>query len=233
MKFDLQQLPPNGERIVFIHGFQPLIRKPYDMLGARLYMARRGYETLNIKYTPLDGSIAEIADAAWAKIKQAGFDAPDRPFHIIAHSMGGIVAHEMIARHNPTNLGRVVMWGTPLHGCEFADALNDSPLLGPIFKKLGGQPGQELQVKSDASFKDAKIGYEAGMIAGVSKLVPLSDIFIGEAGPHDGIVPLARTQHDGLKEHITLKISHVGMLMSPRVYLHTEHFLKSGCFTPS
>ncbi len=47
---------------------------------------------------------------------------PDAPFHIVAHSMGGLVARAFLKKHaerwrsNGTRAGRLVMLGTPNHG---------------------------------------------------------------------------------------------------------------------
>ncbi len=217
---------------VFIQGF--LNKGPLETLAASFYLRRHGYTLLRIGCSTRHGSITDIADFVWQRMEQAGLNHRAGGFDFIAHSMGGLVTHALIRRHMPGFTGRVVMWGTPLQGCEFADNLDGSRVLGPLFRLLGGQAGQDLKLAADDPERMRPLDYEAGMVAGVasSAVYPLSDLFLQGAGPHDGIVPLQRTKREGLRDHVTLDVSHAGMLVSPAVFRQTLHFLRQGRFTP-
>ncbi len=215
------------EDIVLLHG---ILKTPLELLPAAIYLRSKGYRVHILGYRTGQGSIHDIAEKVWHDMIRKGLDAPKLRLHFVAHSMGGLVVHDIIKHHAPEKLGRVVLWGTPLQGCEYADRLNDDRYTGPIFKWLWGTAGQELQIKADDPERERPMVYQAGMIAGNASLNPLARWHLEGAGVHDGIVPLARTFRTGLADHIVLPLSHTGLLVSPAVFKQTAHFLKHGRF---
>lgn len=215
------------DTVVLLHG---IVKSPIDLLAASLYFKHHGYATYRPGYSVREAGISAIADRIWANITQRGLDTPDAKIHFIGHSMGGLVIDDMLRRHQPQNLGRVVMWGTPLQGSDYADRLDASGIWGPIYRMVFREPGQGLRVAPGMPHRDQPIGYEAGVIAGTCSMNPTARLFIGAHGAHDGIVPLKRTFREGLRDHLALPVTHSGMLFSPGVMRQTAHFLKQGQF---
>lgn len=212
--------------VVLLHG---IVKNPSDVWLAARYLRKRGYRTLTPRYSVRDGGIRAMAERVWSHALKSGAEDAHK-IHFIGHSLGGLVAHEIIRAYNPPHLGRVVMWGTPLQGCEYADRMNGSGLLGPLYRLVYGKAGQELMIACENPDRFKPIGYEAGMIAGTRSLNPFSPYFLKGASPHDGVVPVARTKREGLADHIVLNIDHTFMPFSPRVWRQAGHFLAHGRF---
>mgnify|MGYP003386022606 FL=1 len=130
------------ETVVLLHG---IVKNPSDVWVASHYLRKRGYRTLTPRYSVRDGGIEAMGDRIWAHIQKNGGGDADK-LHFIGHSLGGLIADAIIRKYKPKNLGRVVMWGTPLQGCEYADRMNEGNILGPLYRWIYGAAGQELML---------------------------------------------------------------------------------------
>lgn len=209
--------------IILLHG---ILRSKTDMLPLAFYLRRHGYEALNILYPSRKKSLEELTEFIHEKIAAhpAYHDAP--ALHFVTHSMGGLIARYYIAKYRPARLGRVVMLSPPNTGSELADFLAGHKILAPLYKRFFGPAGAQL--KTDYAHQDADIDYPLGVIAGTRSINPLA---IGVLpGAHDGIVPVERTRINGMRDHITLPVTHTFMMFSPLVMRQTLQFLQSGNF---
>jgi pimeloyl-ACP methyl ester carboxylesterase len=218
----------SDHHIIFLHGF---LKKSYELFPASVYFRFKGYKTHCISYKTHGNAIENIADSVWQKMHKRGLIGASDTVHFVAHSMGGLVVHALIKKYNPANLGRVVMWGTPLQGTILADYVDGRRWLGHMFRKLGGQAGQQLMHRYNDPERQIPVNYDLGIIAGNSaRGYIFSEKYLGPKGTHDGIVPLESTWREGVKERLVLPVSHTAMLISPQVYQQTLRFLKNGHF---
>lgn len=148
------------------------------------------------------------------------------PLHIVTHSLGGLVARALIARHRPASLGRVVMLAPPNAGSELADLLFrlnlSAALLGPVAGHL-----RTLRAAADEA-ELGEVDYELGIIAGNRGLAPVPARLLPP--PHDGIVSVAATRLPGMADHIILPVPHTLMPHHPQSITQALHFLKQGRF---
>lgn len=218
-----------NETVVLLHGiFSPTL--VMDPLG--LYLKKKGYNVINLDYPWKTRRIGQLADHVNEQLIKCPAAAAEK-LHFAAHSMGGLVARALIARHRPENLGRVVMIGTPNHGSELADKLYDTGFYKALF---GKESGQELTTWACAEFNQTSaplpVDFEVGIIAANN---PLMNAFNKAAklfpGPSDGEVTIESTKIAGMKDHIIVTDEHNIMVFDPRVWKQTDHFLRHGCFT--
>jgi len=141
--------------------------------------------------------------------------------HFLGHSLGGLVALQMLAEFRDLPPGRVVLLGSPLGGSAVARKSEKIPgsskLLGDVKRSL------------ETGFTERLPGRETGMIAG-SKTIGLGMLVGGPGGPGDGTVSLSETRVDGLSDHLVLPVTHTSMLYSGEVASQTVHFLETGGF---
>jgi len=143
--------------------------------------------------------------------------------HLVGHSLGGVLALQMLNLFPTDRIGRIVCLGSPLVDSSAARRLSR---WGPGRKVVGrtlrdGVLEQPL-VSVDGS---REVGVIAGSVAlGLGAIVGRLD------SPHDGVVSVRETQLPGIADHLVLPVNHIGMLFSSKVAEQAAHFLRNGTF---
>ena len=211
---------PNRENVVLLHAIARSNRQ-MDALAKHLHAA--GYKVLNVDYPTRELSIAELADHVNEKI--AGDILRGTRVHYVGCSLGALVARALVKQHRPLNLGRVVQLAPPNQGSEVADALQN---FWP-YKKFYGPAGQQLVTRPSVRAElFGETNYELGVIAGTRSLFPLSSWLL--PGADDGRVSVTRTRVKGMKDHITLPVTHTGIAGNAEVHAQVLNFLQHGIF---
>jgi pimeloyl-ACP methyl ester carboxylesterase len=147
------------------------------------------------------------------------------PAHVVAHSLGGIIALEALEAAPGLPSGRAVLLGSPVLGSRAARAIAGWAI-GP--RILGGLGVSELARARERRWLGA---HEVGLIAG-SRSAGLGRLFASLPSPNDGTVCAEETALGGAKSRILLDVSHTGMLFSRAVAQATARFLATGRFEP-
>lgn len=192
------------------------------------HLAGQGYLVRNLGYPSTRSGLSEIVDLLLPRVAEASSAAVGGKVHLIGYSMGGLVIRAILKRYRPTNLGRVVMVGTPNGGSQIADFAKDWPL----FRKLYGPAGQQL-VTDQRAFAElfGVVDYELGIIAGNRTIDPVSSlIFGGRRVPNDGKVSVESTKLPGA-EHIVIAANHTFFPLNREMWRQASAFLASGHFT--
>ena len=195
---------PVRDTIVLVHGIAAnrLVMWP---MASRLRAA--GYIVHSWHYASLFQSIEKHAGRLYAFL--ANDLAAASRVHIVAHSMGAIVARAALNRGQLPNLGRVVLLAPPNTGSPVARMA--STILGnlvPPTRELSDQPG------SFVNQLPANCSVEVGVIA----------------ARYDLLVPALNTHLAGETDHQCLVALHSSLLISPAVVTKTVNFLTTGRF---
>lgn len=205
-----------GEPVIVIHGLwmQGLVM---GLLARRI--AGEGFTAHTWSYPTLRLSLTENAER-FAQYCQA-LAAPR--LHIVAHSMGGLVALRMLERHPHLHCGRLVLVGTPYGDSFSARRLARFPGGTTL---LGRSIGEWLAGPRARPRGDTEVGIIAGTRGfGLGRLVA-PDL----PRPNDGVVTLAETAIPGVGERIELGVGHTEMLLSREVARQCCAFLRHGRF---
>lgn len=197
--------------------------------GAGMFLIKRrlekeyGLRVLLFNYPSVRGSLDENAAKLTRFIHDQGLDGA----HLIGHSLGGVIALRMLANDADAVPGRLVCVGSPLTGSRAADFLSlqdwAEPILGHSLR-AGVVHAAANDWASDVC-QTRQVGVIAGTVPmGMGRLVTSFD------GDNDGTVAVTETQLDGAKDHICLKVSHKGMLVSNDVVDQAAAFLRRGEF---
>ena len=208
------------EGVVLLHG---ILRSNRSMRRLAERLEKEGYAVLNVNYHSRKFDILAITQNIMPQVQS--FAKSVSQINFVGHSMGGLIIRMLLSKHKFSNLGRVVMLGTPNSGSEIADFLKHNWM----YKKIFGPAGQQLitnQAELQSHF--GKVNYELGIIAGKSRLYFLANFIFRQA--HDGRVSVASTRLGGLKEHLVLDVGHSLLPLNAQVIVHTLHFLKHGTF---
>jgi len=209
--------------VLLLHGFAgaAILNRPL----ART-LRRAGYQAIELGYDSWGQSLGEIRDRLAPRLAQLDASAPDA-LHIVAHSLGGLVARALIHDRRPRSLGRVVLLGPPNNGSEIADFLNGRRLLRPVL----GRAASALVTSRPAAIDDmlGDIDYPVGIIAGNRPILPVAAArFLPR--PNDGKVSVASTLHDKAADHIVLPLAHSQLPFHSSSHRQVRHFLTHGRF---
>lgn len=141
--------------------------------------------------------------------------------HFVAHSMGGLLTLQLMLMYPDVPSGRIVLLGSPLRGSEMARRVSQWRT-GPVM--LG--KAEPTLIQGVRAWPEQR---EVGMIAGSRKFG--FGVFAGGARkPGDGTVYAEESTHEGLDDHIEIKTTHMGLLISREVARQTLFFLRHGQF---
>lgn len=207
-----------SEKILLLHG---LWLHPWAMRWLQQQFKAAGYQVITPVYPSISANSANNVTLIYKTVQQAVL-ASDR-LHIVAHSLGGILALQMLSGYSDLPFGRLVTLGTPAKGSLIAHRLAKyrclRPLIGHSFEK--GLDGRGLP---------ETLGHEWGALAG-NKPLGVGRLLGGIAEMNDGAVAVSETYHPAQKGHRILPISHSGMLFSTLVAQECIHFIQMGHFS--
>jgi len=202
-----------NESVVLVHG---LWMRSLTMRWLATRLRSRGFEPRMFGYY----SLLQDTDAVVARLADALREQPRT--HVVAHSLGGLLALRAAERIGAGGMGRVVCLGSPLAGSSAA---------ATIAARLpaGAQLVGHNRALLEAGVDHVPDGIEVGAIAGC---VPhgLGGFVARFDGEHDGSVAVAETRLPGLADHAVVRASHSGLLFSDAAVRQAAIFLREGRF---
>jgi pimeloyl-ACP methyl ester carboxylesterase len=208
----------SGEGVLLVHG---ITRSSKSMAGYRLPLEKAGFQVVPFDYPSTRVDLNASAEYLHSVIES--LEGIER-IHIVAHSMGGVVARTYRAKHRDERLNRLVLVGSPQNGAEMADLARDKANI--VFKTIFGPAGQQL-ITDQAGFlaKLPKPDVEFAVIAGghppdgINPLIP---------GDDDGIVSVASTRLAGASDYLYVESMHLALNRNATAHAATVRFLKTG-----
>ena len=200
-------------RVLLVHG---LWMRSFSMRWLATRLRSQGFEPQLFGYYSLlqdtDLVVARLADALRA---QPGI-------HVLAHSLGGLLALRAIGQAGTLDVGRIVCLGSPLAGSQAAASI------------VAGIPAGATLVGHNRALLKTGIGHiPAGVAVGaIAGCVPrgLGGLVARFACEHDGTVAVAETRVPGLCDHLVVRASHSGLLFSDAAVRQAAAFLREGRF---
>ena len=201
--------------VLLLHGL--MMRRPALWLLARR-LRRRGFAPILFDYPTLWSS----PSAAMERLAMRLYALGGGPVHIVAHSLGGLIALQACNQFQQLPTGKIVCLGSPLAGSSAARGLADKGL-----GWLAGRSGPLLR----GGLAALPAGRQVGMVAGVQSM-GLGKYFGQLEGPNDGTVALYETELEGATDRCVLPVSHTGMWFSSQVVEQVAAFFDHGRFEP-
>lgn len=208
--------------LLFVHGLW--------MTGAEALALRRrldrehGFETWLFSYRTTREPLESVVDRLCTRLRDGARSGEPGAVNVVAHSLGGLVTLACLERHGAAlPRGRLVLLGSPVQGSAAA-RMADSFGIGRWM--LGAAAARELVTPHRC---DRAAGWEIGTIAG-TRPMGLGRLLARFDEPNDGTVAVSETRLDGACDRLVLPVSHLGMLMSPRVADACGRFLRDGRF---
>jgi len=198
---------PNDELVVLVHGLgaNKLLMWP---LARRL--ARAGYRTVNWSYPSFLRTIERHGANLRELLDRLDAEPEAARIHLVAHSMGCIVARQALLSGVPRKIGRFVMLAPPNQGSPLAS------LFGPLTRCCF--PTIDQLARRPDSFVNRLLepdGLEIGVIA----------------ARVDWLVGVANTHLPCQRDHIVVSGTHSLMVFQSGVAREVVEFLRQGRFT--
>jgi pimeloyl-ACP methyl ester carboxylesterase len=207
-----------AQHVVYVHGLW--MRGGESLLLAQRLLREFGLRLHPFPYSAGTWGMEEITASLQSFVQSLDLPA----VHFVGHSLGGLVIYRYF-EHYPQQLpGRVVFLGTP---CLASRAAVQAAQLRFVSALMGPSVADELLQPRERSWT---FGRPLGIIAG-SQSIGLGQFVAGFEEDSDGTVAVSETRLPGAADHITLHVSHMGMLVSPRVARETGAFLRDGRFS--
>ncbi len=206
--------------VILLHG---LARTELSMSKVDRRLRNAGYHTVNASYPSRKYPIKKLADDTISAALKKCDTASKVSF--VTHSLGGILVRQYLAENEISHLDHVVMMAPPNKGSQVVDCLREIPgvklLQGPVISELGTDKTSVPNSLGPANFS-------VGIIAGSDT----SNLFLSSflSGPNDGKVSVESTRLDGMRDHITMPVTHSFIMKNNKVIAQTIYFLKNGKF---
>ena len=216
----IPQMVMGDDCVILLHGLARTHRSFNKMEAA---LSEAGYKTINYDYPSTRYEIEKLARDAIGDAVSQCHEAD--VIHFVTHSMGGILVRQYLSQEKIPNLGRVVMLGPPNKGSQVVDRLKNFP----GFYFMNGPAG--LQLGTDENSVPNQLGgadFDLGIIAGTSSINLMLSLML--PNPDDGKVSVENTKLEGMKDHISLPVTHPLMMKNKEVIYQVIYFLKHGTF---
>lgn len=195
-----------GEHVALLHGF---LANKFMMVPLGHRLRGHGYSTLAWGYWNMRCSLLVHAERFSRELMALDATAAVDTIHIVAHSMGSIIARAALDRFRPRKLGRFVMLAPPNHGSFVATRA--ACTIGRIL-----QPVAELSTADDSL---------------VNSLPMPGDVEIGViAAQWDALVAEKSTHPDTPHAFTTVPTFHSGLLFRRDAADLIAAFLSTGRF---
>ena len=205
---------------VFVHGLW--LTGAESLLMRRRLAASHGYQCHSFTYRTVANSMEPVVE----RLAQFVSRIDAERVHFVGHSLGGLVLYRYFERVQDGPPGRVVFLGSPTVKSRTAEKVGRLPLLSSLIGRLVTE-----ELVSASNTREWRSPRELGCIAG-TRPMGLGRFFANFDEDSDGTIGVSETKLPGHKAHVTMPVSHMGMLASRAVAAQIGEFLMNGRFAP-
>lgn len=208
--------------VILLHG---LARTSKSMRPLAEALQAANYHVVNVGYPSRKFPIAQLAELAIAPALCKCREHTPTNIHFITHSLGGILLRQYVSNHNIPELKRVVMFAPPNKGSQVVDKLKNVP----GFTALNGPAGKELGTNADSLPNTlGPVTFDLGVIAGTRSINWILSLYL--PNPDDGKVSLENTKIEGMRDFLSVPVSHPFIMKDKNTIRQSVNYLKLGHF---
>jgi len=192
-----------------------------SLILARRLQRESGMPVHAFRYRSVSETMPEVIARLNAFVRGLGAER----LHLVGHSLGGLVIYRLLEKYPDLPPGRVVFLGTP--AVSSRAAVLATRRIRWAVSLLGRCVAEELLTSHARRWSAER---PLGLVAG-TRPMGMGQFFARFDEDCDGTIAVSETRLPGATDHITLPVSHMGMLLSGRVARETWSFLQSGRFS--
>jgi len=204
---------------VFVHGLW--LTGAESVLLRKRIATRYGFQCHSFTYRTVGSSVEPVIGQLTDFVRRIDADR----VHFVGHSLGGIVLHRYFEAAKDLPPGRVVFLGSPTVKSKTAEKVGRLP----VFRSMIGRMVTDELVNPTCT-REWRCERELGCIAG-TRPMGLGRFFARFDEECDGTIGVSETKLPGHSAHMTLPVSHMGMLVSAEVARQVGEFLVHGRFS--
>ncbi|AQA20334.1 hypothetical protein BST95_15205 [Halioglobus japonicus] len=200
--------------VILLHG---LFRSSLSLKPMQWYLDHAGYTTVNLSYPSLLYPIPELAEMAVTQSLRTCHSRGAHQINFVTYSFGGILVRQYASVQPIQGMQRAGMLGPPDGGSHVAFYYSSFEFLQPIESDVLVQLG-----KGDESIllTLGPVAFELDVIASTIPDITLLPSFPDELS--DGTVSLSEARVPGVKELLTMPVTHTVMILNPEVMRHSD-----------
>lgn len=204
--------------VVYVHGLW--LSGDESLILRRRLEKGFGFRVHAFRYSSTWSAMSEIT----GRLQEFVRELSSPTVHFVGHSLGGLVIYRFLERFPDQPAGRAVFLGTP---CVASRAAVQAGRIRFIASLMGKSVAEELLRPRERCWT---LSRDLGIIAGTQP-IGVGQFLAQFEEDCDGTVAVSETRLAGATDHILLPVSHMGMLVSPRVARETGTFLTEGRFS--
>lgn len=200
-------LTQDRPHVVFIHG---IAAPRFVFLYLKWHFWRCGFRSSIFGYRSVFKTIPIHADTFIKTLQKLDNDPAINEFHIVAHSMGGIVTRQALLKFRPAKLKRFLMLSTPNDGSSAARKLSASIFrFSKTLKQISDEEGSYVR----------ELGFPEGVEVGA--------IYASL----DRVVTRQSSQPTEDAPFVEIRSGHNDLLVRPSTARAAVEFLRTGKFS--
>jgi len=204
--------------IVFVHG---AVVNGWEMGLLRHRLGQLGYRVRQFEYQ----SMLKGLDYNVLRLRDFIREAEGEVLHVVGHSMGGVLTRRVFEQAPDPRPGRLVAIGSPLRDCWVGRRIDRFHHHWGRYL-VGRTVHDHISRPHDPAWHGSR---DFGVIAGTYPF-GIGAIFQSHPRPSDGVVLLHETCLEGVRDQVTFRLNHFGMLFSKRCCAQIARFLALGAF---
>ncbi len=203
---------------VFVHGLW--LTGAESALMRRRLATRHGFECHSFSYRTIARTMSEVITSLASFVERIEADQ----VHFVGHSLGGLVLYRYFEAAPRAKPGRVVFLGSPTVKSRTAERVGRLPLFSSLVGRLASEELVWPQGQREWRFER-----ELGLIAG-TRPIGIGRFFARFDEDCDGTIGVSETKLPGHTAHMSMPVSHLGMMASSAVADEVGEFLVNGRF---
>jgi len=212
--------PSESQRavVICVHG---AVVNGEEMFPLRHRLRQLGYRVRQFKYQ----SMLKSLDYNVLRLREFIRETEGGVVHVVGHSMGGVLARLVFERSPDPRPGRIVAVGSPFLDCWVGRRIGRfHPRWGRFL--VGRTVYDHITNPRDRIWRGAR---DFGVVAGTYPF-GIGAVFRSHPRPSDGVVLWDETRLEGIRDHVTYRLNHFGLLLSKRCCAQIARFLATGGF---
>ncbi|MAH61708.1 MAG: hypothetical protein CMF42_05430 [Legionellales bacterium] len=193
------------KRLLLVHG---LSAPKWLLRPMARFFIKQGFEVKIIHYPSRGRALETMSEHIWQSISPL----LSQQWHVVTHSLGGVLMQHILAKHQPKQILSLIMISPPNHGTELYSFFSR---YFPLMIRLIGGSNIPLHIQDQPYAENISKEYPCHLILGETRWT-ISGHLIPK--PNDGIISHESMRIKGLQSEQIVYREHLLLIFSKKTY---------------